>query len=433
VKIRGIFHPASRAKILANASGGINRCLPKSELALRTIYFYSAGNRGLRVMSDSYRETAQAGHLKILQLSTEHNVKSISYVSYGFIAFQLFYLFNSRPIENGYFLASAIAAAVICMGYTVFTLSRYRQLVSNPIKARAVYMSFWLLMIVFGVTPFLISGISSGLPTAATLFLVAMLVFPMFFKRDIFIIFPIYGIYSLAVSAVFGAKLVYLIFIALISVAGMLMAILMQRRYFDLIVKFSSENRVDALTGMMNRRSGFDKMHAVIELCKRHCMNVVVYMMDLDHFRDFNDAYGRVRGDSVMVEISREVRRVFSRNSDVVFRMEGDEFAICTSVPKLRDAHDMARLLCASIEGLEIPVSRKDVSSYLTASVGYTIYKPQLCDTGLEADMDALSLLEEANSALYAAKNSGRNTVYSFVSAAQESEDDGEENGVNAG
>lgn len=360
------------------------------------------------------------GAQEIAQLSTEQNIKRISYVSCVFVAFQLINLFDERFRTSWYLIASSIITSIICIVYTIVTVKWYSAIVVNAKKARFFYLSFWLAMITFGATPFFIFDILGDRPANATILLAALIIVPMFIKRDIFIVFPLYGIYNLALAYIFGANLPYMLYIFGTCAAGAFMAYLIQQRYVDLIVKFKHETRVDPLTNILNRRGGLDKMHTVIELCKRHGMNIVVYMLDIDFFKDYNDTFGHIRGDQVLIEISKEIGHVFSRSSDVICRFGGEEFVICTSVANTRDAHDMANLLRESIEELEITSARQDVSDCLTISVGYTIYKPLAYDAELDADMDAMSLIEEADAALYAAKNSGRNTTFSFVATAQD-------------
>ena len=372
-------------------------------------------------MFDGHIGKMYDGQPEIVQLTVEQNIKRISYISYCFVAFQLFNQLNQQFYERWYMAAGSIAATVICVIYTIYTLARYTAIVESPKKAKFVNLSFWILFIILGGTPFFLLDIELDRPVNITLFLAALTIVPMFSKHDIISVFSIIGLYNIGLSMLFGADLGYIAFVCGVSIAGGCFAFLIQQRYLDLIVKFKKETRVDPLTKTLNRRGGLDKMHTVIELCKRHGMSVVVYMIDIDYFKDYNDCYGHIRGDQVLIEISREIQHIFSRSSDVVCRFGGEEFVVCSSVANIRNAHDMAKLLRASIEELGLETARKDLSNYLTVSVGYTIYKPQ--GYNVDADMDAMSLIEEADAALYAAKNSGRNTVYSFVSTSQTLDD----------
>lgn len=362
----------------------------------------------------SNSKKAYGGIPELAQLCIEQNIKRISYISYVFIAFQILNLFDDMFYENRFLQIGLGVMLVICVVYTVYTLVGYNSIVSNMKKARIVYLSYWCLIVLFGMTPYLITDIQLNRPVNITLLMSALIIVPMFIKSDIFLIFSLFGVYNIVLSFIYDATLNYKLLIVGISVAGVCLSFLIQQRYIDLMIKFKMETRIDPLTNTLNRRGGIDKMRTVIQLCKRHGMMVVVYMLDIDFFKDFNDTYGHIRGDQVLIELSQQIRKVFGRSSDVVCRFGGEEFVICSCVASVKDAHAMARILCESIEQLRIITPRKEVSDYLTASIGYTIYKPHDY-TGPEEDMDEMSLIEEADAALYAAKNNGRNSIYSFV------------------
>ena len=359
---------------------------------------------------------------EITMLTIEQNIKRISYVSYCFLVFQLLNQFNEHFYDNPFLVIGSISASVVCIVYTLYTLIGYDAIVSNRKKAQFVNLSYWILLILLGGAPFFVYDIQLDRPVNVTLFIAVLTIVPMFKKRDIIIVFALFGACNIALSVYFGAQMSYILFLCGVSVCGGLLAYLVQQRYMDLIVAFKKETRTDPLMKILNRRGGLDKMHTVIELCKRHGMNVVVYMIDIDYFKDYNDGFGHIRGDQVLIEISQEIQRIFRRKSDVVCRFGGEEFVVCTSVANIRDAHAMAKLLRSSIEDLKLETPRKELSRYVTVSVGYTVYKPK--GYSADSDMDAMALIEEADAALYAAKNMGRNTVYSFVSTSQSREDE---------
>ncbi len=370
-------------------------------------------------MSFFNRSEAFGGIPELSKIYIEQNVKRISYVSYVVIAFQILNLFDDVFYEYLFMRLGSLFVTVVCIVYTLYTVLRYNIIVSKPRQARIIYLSYWILIICFGMTPFLIADIVLNRPVNVTLFMAALIIVPMFVRSDIIFVFSLFTLYNVVLTFVVPCPLSYKLFISGICVAGVCFAFLVQQRYVDMMIKFKMETRVDPLTNVLNRRGGLDKMQTVIELCKRHGMIVVVYMLDIDFFKDYNDTFGHIRGDQVLIELSDEIGRVFGRSSDVICRFGGEEFVICTSVASVKDAHAMAKLLCASIEELGIETPRKEASNFLTVSIGYTIYKPQDYAES-EDDMDEMMLIEEADAALYAAKNSGRNTVYSFVTQQSE-------------
>jgi diguanylate cyclase (GGDEF)-like protein len=153
----------------------------------------------------------------------------------------------------------------------------------------------------------------------------------------------------------------------------------------------------DALTGIANRR-GFDqRLHAEIERCRRRGHSLSLVLVDIDNFKRINDTYGHQVGDEVLVEFARRLQD-HARESDVVARMGGEEFAWIlpeTSAQAARDAADRARRLIASIP---FPTAGR-----VTASAG-------VCDVAA-AGLEAGELVRLADVALYRAKQAGRDAT----------------------
>ena len=158
-----------------------------------------------------------------------------------------------------------------------------------------------------------------------------------------------------------------------------------------------------------------DQMHMVIELCKRLGSTVGFYMLQVDFFAQYEALFGAQKALQLLSGVLGTIHKVFSRSTDVICHYTEDTFTICSSVSSARDAHDMAKLLRASIEKLNIPAANPEVYPVVTASVGYTLYTGQRNQSEQDEDMDVFSFLEESEDALTAARFSGRNTEYSFI------------------
>jgi diguanylate cyclase (GGDEF)-like protein len=158
----------------------------------------------------------------------------------------------------------------------------------------------------------------------------------------------------------------------------------------------------DSLTGLFNRRT-FDRngeqlFDKVIGSGEQACM----LMIDLDFFKDVNDNYGHIKGDEVLQAIA-EVLSLRLRNTDLVARYGGEEF--CAFLPNISEyaAADIARELRERIEKLKFPAN--DSTFQITVSIGLAVL-----DT--KRHVNFKELLADADAALYAAKNAGRNTIY---------------------
>ena len=153
----------------------------------------------------------------------------------------------------------------------------------------------------------------------------------------------------------------------------------------------------DALTGLANRRRTITQLDKCIRKCEQSARPMGVISFDIDHFKRINDTQGHQTGDDVLVRIA-EIARDQARASDLVGRMGGEEFIWLLPDAGPEETSKAAERMRQMIE----EESCKDGLPCVTASVGYAMWR--------EGD-DAEALLGRVDKALYAAKDSGRNTV----------------------
>ena len=160
----------------------------------------------------------------------------------------------------------------------------------------------------------------------------------------------------------------------------------------------------DGLTGLANRRS-FDKA-LVRELarCARDGLPLALLLIDVDHFKSYNDSYGHQEGDECLKRLSHLLRGMARRPGDVAARYGGEEFAVILPNTSADGGHQFAENLRTSVEALNIPHCR---SSYgiVTVSIGLA------CEIPAGADS---AMLQHADAALYAAKAMGRNRAEAY-------------------
>jgi len=155
----------------------------------------------------------------------------------------------------------------------------------------------------------------------------------------------------------------------------------------------------DFLTGVMNRK-GFDETLA--KSVSSATGNLCLLMIDIDHFKKFNDKHGHIVGDEVLKFVAKNVRKIV-RGNDSIARIGGEEFAVILPKTPLLGAVTVAENARASISRLKL--ERKGKSEKLetiTVSIGVSQYKQ---GESLE------DFVNRADQALYFAKNSGRNRV----------------------
>jgi diguanylate cyclase (GGDEF)-like protein len=176
--------------------------------------------------------------------------------------------------------------------------------------------------------------------------------------------------------------------------------------YTDITLRKRMESRLhemattDDLTGVNNRRRFFDLATIEVNRAKRFGSPLSFIMLDADRFKTVNDTYGHITGDKVLRTMADACKSNL-RQVDVLSRYGGEEFAIMLPETDIEAALSVAERLRAAIA--EASVETEKGPLYFTASLGVSALQAQAGDLGW--------LIERADSALYAAKNAGRNRV----------------------
>lgn len=163
-------------------------------------------------------------------------------------------------------------------------------------------------------------------------------------------------------------------------------------------------SRVDALTGLANRRH-FDEMKDLeFRRAKRQDQPLSVLMCDVDFFKRYNDSYGHAQGDECLRLVAQTLKGVFSRAGEFVARIGGEEFAVLLPATDLAQASVAAERLRHAMSTRGIPHTGSDAAPHVTLSIGVAQLDPSTMDR-FEA------LMQRADEALYRAKSLGRNQV----------------------
>ena len=161
----------------------------------------------------------------------------------------------------------------------------------------------------------------------------------------------------------------------------------------------------DSLTYLPNRFLSLDRLNIACNEAKRKQETIALLFLDLDDFKKINDSLGHETGDLLLIEAANRLRSVV-RSVDTVGRLGGDEFIIIlSSLKSAKEAHPIVENLLSQFRDLFIINNRELM---LTATIGIAVYPNDAAD--------ASELLRNADSAMYDAKNSGRNT-YSYYTA----------------
>lgn len=157
---------------------------------------------------------------------------------------------------------------------------------------------------------------------------------------------------------------------------------------------------LDGLTGLYNRRAFDKKLSTEIQRHSRTQQCLGLAMIDVDHFKAYNDTYGHLAGDQCLKAIATCLRQSARRAGDMVCRYGGEEFAIIMPDVSVDKAADYGRWLCEQVVTLNLPHRSSKTAEYVTISVGLVVFSyPPAAEV----------VIAQADHALYEAKTQGRN------------------------
>jgi len=163
----------------------------------------------------------------------------------------------------------------------------------------------------------------------------------------------------------------------------------------------------DSLTGVANRRHFNDTMDNEWRRCGRLILPLSVVMIDIDHFKLYNDNYGHQMGDACLKQVAAAMKRCASRPQDLLARYGGEEFILLLPQEGLDGAEVIAQRILDEVRRLALPHFKSPTASHITVSMGLaSVVPPDGSEPG--------SLIRSADALLYRAKNNGRNRYCAY-------------------
>ncbi|MFV7785230.1 diguanylate cyclase domain-containing protein [Shewanella marisflavi] len=166
--------------------------------------------------------------------------------------------------------------------------------------------------------------------------------------------------------------------------------------------KLTEQNTVDSLTGVKNRAAFEKRLQAEGRLSRRQETPLAILMIDIDRFKAINDTYGHLAGDQALKTIAQALKAKLRRPSDLVSRFGGEEFAMILPNTSSEGARQVAELMRNTV--CQLPLTWEEQAIPLTISIG-------ICAEIIVDDQHTQLLVDQADKALYRAKNEGRNRV----------------------
>lgn len=163
----------------------------------------------------------------------------------------------------------------------------------------------------------------------------------------------------------------------------------------------------DGLTRLFNRRYFDEQLTRELERHKRQRLPLGLAMIDIDHFKAYNDGYGHQQGDTCLIQVAKALCVGTRRPGEVIARYGGEEFVVILPYTSPDDAHKYGNWICELVRNLNIVHGFSTTSDVVTASVGVTSAIP---NDKISVD----DLIRFADQALYQAKSGGRNRCQYF-------------------
>lgn len=161
----------------------------------------------------------------------------------------------------------------------------------------------------------------------------------------------------------------------------------------------------DPMTGLYNRRYFDMVVERELRRAVREESYISFFMLDVDHFKLYNDTYGHQMGDEVLKSVAKALQASAQRASDYAFRLGGEEFAIFAYGLDSQKAAELAKKVLDNVKALNIEHKSSKTDNIVTVSIGgYSVIPTK--------EMTKEILIKKADDALYKAKNEGRNRAY---------------------
>jgi diguanylate cyclase (GGDEF)-like protein/PAS domain S-box-containing protein len=172
----------------------------------------------------------------------------------------------------------------------------------------------------------------------------------------------------------------------------------------DQTMVLRTETFRDGLTGVANRRHFDMEMEKELRRAKRNAGALSLLMIDIDHFKSYNDHYGHQQGDACLIKVASTLASTLQRPGDLLARYGGEEFVAILPETGATHAMQMAETLRSKIQELNINHAHAGTAKHITVCIG-------IASQDIIAPVESGELIGAADRALYLAKHAGRNRV----------------------
>lgn len=345
------------------------------------------------------------------------NIKRVSLAAVLALVFEVFNLFDKATYQYWHLSAGTFAVASISLVYIVLGYIAERRNIDLQFL-RIAYRVYWVLLTLC-LTPFFIFDVQIGSITNVLLFFGLLVMTPVFSMRENKMMFSFFVLYVVVVVMLAGADFLLGVRVAFLGIGCSLLSYELHSGYIDTICSLRAESVLDGLTKLYTKYEGMERMRALLTFCKRMGRIVAVLYIDIDHFKSYNDTFGHQEGDQTLFAVADCLRRCFTRETDVLCRLGGEEFAVMLPIAQRGIALMMAKKLLHMVPDMGIQSGMAARLAIVTVSIGVAVFEPDG-----HAEMPIEAIIEEADRQLYIAKSGGRNCIAMGDSIVYRNEED---------
>ncbi|MCB6364873.1 GGDEF domain-containing protein [Intestinibacillus massiliensis] len=306
------------------------------------------------------------------------------------------------------------AGGFMMMLMAVVVVLAYRFLTASMVDRRhckCLYRTFWWLFTVNMLVFVCLEIVTRNLTNNYFYLLILTAAFPLLSRREAFWLFGLDAVVTITVAVFHGFTPQQLLQLPLIALFALILSRVLYNahRGNDITLglleasnqKLSALARTDPLTGLLNRRGIQEALGETLAQKGDGC-GVVFLMVDIDLFKSYNDRFGHNQGDVCLQTVANTLRRCVRGSADLAARIGGEEFLMALIDCPAVEVLPAAERLRQAVLNLGLEAATGAVNRCVTVSVGTASAKTPI---------DFVTLYNQADKALYRAKNSGRNCV----------------------
>jgi diguanylate cyclase (GGDEF)-like protein len=344
------------------------------------------------------------------ELNLQRAILSIVIIAL-FEIFNFFYIISHNDLFSylPQYLISVIAMIIICVTFfliALYLIPKYKQQ-SNLLKKKIFYNSFWFVLSIAFISFRILDILENNTINNFIILIAILTIIPILESKEAIFLFLFNMVAQIFIVLIFWPQSHLIIEAVWLTLIAIIITQVLFKYYINTALtqkKLMDICETDALTGLLNRY-GFDRF---INQQRTKCLEKKCYIaagvLDIDYFKEYNDKLGHLNGDRCLKEIGAYLKSFSFPAESIVSRYGGEEFIIVLMDTQKDQALNIFQQIKMGIENKKIPSACRDVSEFVTISIGFTIAE-------INAQTSWNDIYSQADKALYWAKRNGRNSI----------------------